>query len=113
MFDKNHFKVGQILYVVKNIFRPTGKIDCEVTIQKIGNKFLYLSDGTKAYISDLHVDNGQYTSCGRCYISRDIFNEKLILSTEWLEMQKTLQYMKLPEGVTIADLNKVKILLKL
>jgi hypothetical protein len=69
---KKKFVVGQELWFeyVDN-YRKNKRAPATVTIEKVGNTWLYLSNGYRVYIDTLIADGGGFVSQGRAYIDKE------------------------------------------
>lgn len=104
--------VGQKLWLVPQ--RGYG-VPREVTVAKIGRKWATLDGWRESRIDKetLWMDGGVYTSPGRCYLSREEWEESQRLSGAW-GVLKTLiaDRWNRPDGVTIADMRAAANLLR-
>lgn len=85
----------------------------EVTVTKVGRKWAQLNNHYRIDIETLIADGGGYMSPGCCYVNKDIYDREVVLKKEWNDMKRDIQYQPTPEGVTVADIQAARILLRL
>lgn len=69
------FTVGQQLYWAgMNNLRTHGY----VTAEKVGRKWVQLSNGHRINRETMRADAGHYTSPGRCYLSKDDYDNEML-----------------------------------
>jgi hypothetical protein len=103
------FAVGQSL-----VFAPYGKRHevLDLTVTKIGRKWVTLSNDYRFDPATLRVDGQGYTSPGRMYLSRDEYNTAVAITEAWRLMQNAIDYVP-PPGVTVADIEAARKLLRI
>lgn len=79
----NSYTEGQKLWMVPR-HRYMGE-PREVTITKVGRKWLTLDNRHRAAVDGLTLDGGEYMSPGVCYLTRQEWEiEKTLLGNRWL-----------------------------
>lgn len=73
------FEIGQQLYFVPNPF-ANDKQKRLLTIEKVGNRWLTLSNGYRADKDTLEADGGNYSSPGRCWLSQQEYDAAVAVS---------------------------------
>lgn len=102
----------QKLWMVPNV-RYIGE-PCEVTIVKVGRKWLTLDNGYRAAIDTLVLDGGQFISPGRCYLTRKEWEETTALKDAWVKLRTDIDSNRQPpDGLTIAAIDNVRTFLRL
>lgn len=100
------FQVNQTLFFVP---RDQGK-PCEVTIVKVGRKWLELSNFKRCNF-DLVVDS-PYGTPLRCYLSRAVYEQGRALSAAWSRLKYAMPH-NAPEGMTIEQITQARAMLGL
>ena len=104
------YTVGQKLW-----FAPTQKWlgkPREVTIEKVGRKWLTLSNTYRVSVDDLTIDGGNASSPGRCYLSEEEHHNAIELAEAWRELgHKVFNRYVVPKGVTVETIERVKVML--
>ncbi len=104
------YHVGQILWYV-----PTQRWNGEkreVTITKIGSKWLTLNNGDRAEIDGLGVECKGYSDKARCYVDRVAYEEEQALKEAWTAFrQDTDRMRKVPKLATIEAIQQARKLL--
>lgn len=72
---------GQTLWLVPSRYRHSGE-PREVTITKVGRKWLTLNNGYRAAVDGLALDGGEYSSPGVCYLTREAWGALLAAATK-------------------------------
>lgn len=99
---KANFSVGQKLFWVHKLSRDRCGI---VTIEKIGNKWIYLSNLERIDCEDLISPRG----FGRCYLSENEYRDEIELSSEWQKIRQWLsEHGRVPEGMTVAKIAEIE-----
>jgi len=112
----NKFIVGQTLwFVYNNTYSNRLRLDCEVTITKVGRAWLTLSSGHRIDKHTLEVDGKGYASDGRCYLSREKHEEEIAVAQEWKKFLRFLQAKgyRVPNGATVESIAQAMRILKL
>lgn len=98
----DQFKVGQKLIFVHSDARL--RKPYEITIQKIGRKWLY-TQTHRVDCETLFVDGKGYSSPGRCYLTIEAWHQADRLSRTWVAFRKELNNQwKTPAGVSVDDI---------
>lgn len=106
--SKPQFSIGQRMYYVRGE-RRGGPSWVEIT--KIGRKWIsaaYVDNKGKLYSElrfdheTLYVDNGGYSSPGRCYFTKEEYDAECLLNLAWSNFSSAIrnQY-RLQENVTL------------
>jgi hypothetical protein len=96
--------VGQTLIFVPSE-RRRGIDPVEVTVEKVGRKWAAISNRRRIGIGDLAADGGQYSSPGRCYLSREEYDGKVRAESAWRALSRAIdQRWNPPEGVSVAKI---------
>lgn len=86
----------------------------EVTVEKIGRKWATLTDGDRVSIESLDMDGGQYSSPGRCYLSREEWARSEEVRLAWVRFSDSVHSRYAPPtGVTAEAIRSVSMILKL
>lgn len=106
------YEIGQKLWYVSNDKRYQ-KHAHEVTITAIGRKWLTINDKERVDKNTLSVDGGQYSSPATCFLSQQVYENKVALDdawTEFIDLTRSHQW-RTPDGVTIETIRQAKQLL--
>ena len=104
--------VGQKLWYVPSYgYRRDGH---EVTVEKIGRRWVTLAGNCgRIDKGTLFLDGGQYTSPGRCWLSREAYEEsKAIEAANVGGYRSGLHTVRVEPGVTLADIQAAAALLR-
>ena len=89
---KKKFVVGQELWFEYNDnYQKNKRKPATVTIEKVGNSWLYLSNDQRVYIDTLAADGGKFTSQGRAYIDKEARLAEVALIAEFRDFRKELE----------------------
>ena len=83
----------------------------EVTVLKVGRKWAELDNGERIDLETLISDVGRYAPNGRCYLSQEAYKQAEALVQAWIKLKRDLQYGRIPEDVTIGDIELARLLL--
>lgn len=104
------YTVGQKLW-----FAPTQKWlgkPREVTIEKVGRKWLTLSNAYRVSVDDLTIDGGNASSPGRCYLSEQEHRDAVELDEAWRKFgHKVFNRYVVPDGVTVEMIKQIRVML--
>lgn len=104
------YHVGQKLWFVP-AQRRNGQ-ERELTIMKIGRKWLTMDNEDRVSIDDLIVDGGNYSSLGRCYVDRVAYEQEKTLKDAWTAFRQDADRMRqTPELATIEAIQQARKLL--
>lgn len=103
-------EVGQTLWFV-----PTSRrsIALDVKVAKVGRKWAYLTNRDRVCMRTLDVDGGNCSSPGRCYLSREHYEEARVNDAAWRGLEDAMRYTRRPENVTAEQINQARRLLGL
>lgn len=108
-------QVGQKLLSVVD-FRHGRRIDppqqSEVAVTKVGRKYADLNSGDRLILDTMTIDGGQYTSPGKCYLSKDVYDASEGATLAWRNLKNSMGGWDVPAGVTVADIEAARALLK-
>lgn len=104
-------KVGQKLWWVPN--KRWGGPQREVTVEKVGRIWAHLNERNRIDKQTLIADGGEYSSPGRCYLSKAEYDEYIERVTTWNVFAATVRYKEMPDGVTVADITEAAKLLRI
>ena len=103
---------GQTLIFVP--FDPRRGKPVEVTVERVGRKWAYLSGHVGRIDDDLIVDGGNYGSPGRCYGSWAEYEETTALAAAWKEFWLEVnRHHRCPDGLTVEQINAARMALGL
>jgi len=93
--------VGQKLWFVPNRGQYYHK-EHEVTVVTIGRKWVTVNGDIRFAIADkrMEIDAGNYPSPGRCYLSREDYENEQSIGKAWNELSNRIRYSA-PDGVTV------------
>lgn len=108
----NTLQIGQTLYFVPRHLRDRRSEN--VTVEKIGRKWATLSNRHRIDIETLVVDGGEYSSPGRCYLSKDEYEAESALQSTWNSFKREIERQsRIPGGVTVERIAEARKLLNL
>ena len=91
-------------------------ISREVTVLKVGRKWagIDLLDGDSFHRIDIVtlIVGGKYSSPGQCYLSKEVYETKVLVDKAWDALKKNIPYWA-SENITLEDILKAKDLLGL
>jgi hypothetical protein len=96
---------GQTVYVVRARRHP----DCtfiERTIQKIGRKWVELSDGKRFDKETMLLDGGAYSSPGKVYLAQQDFHDEQAFNSTFEAFRRAVQHQLAPSGLTLAKVRQ-------
>lgn len=106
--NPHNLQPGQKLWYVPE--DPRWEKTREVTVAKIGNRWAEL--GRKDFRADLEtleVDGGKYSSPGRCYLSREAWEEEKLLRAAWREFQRDVERANAEGGlITVENISAAR-----
>lgn len=85
----------------------------EVSVLKVGRKWIELSNFHRVDVETLRADGGKYTSPGRCYLNKEAYETQLSLQSAWRSFQKSIDWTPIPVGVTADDIAKARQILRI
>jgi hypothetical protein len=107
----SNLTVGQTLWYVPRELRF--QKPSEVTVQKIGRKWAQVDYRLRIDVQTLIADGGDYSSPGRCYLSREEYEAELARRDAWRDFCKLLRWSRQPRAATIEAIEQAQILLGL
>lgn len=105
-------KPGDKLYFVSSHRHvPSG----DVTVTKVGRKWVYLSNGERINPETLWADGKGYGSPGRCHASKEAHDAAVSLEKAWSSLLFELRdrYGGAPDGMTVQAIDEARALLGL
>jgi hypothetical protein len=100
-------KVGQKLWYVPSYVKNRAH---EVIISKIGKKWAYDSrahNPMQIHKETLVVPGTGSTLSGRCYLSKQEYEDMLVLESKWTEFYRKI-YVSVPKDMTLEKLEKIE-----
>ena len=104
-------KVGQKLWWVPRYNRTQPQH--EVTVTKVGRKWAQLDNHYRISLETFKADGGGYAPPGTCYPSKAHFDAITELNVAWNHFIGDLRNMRLPDGVTVEDVEAARKLLRM
>lgn len=88
---QNKIEVGQeLVYVVGDPSARRTNPPRTVRVEKIGHKWIYISNGKRLHHANLHADGGQYQSPGKCYLRLEDYQAERAHEIAWSALKKRL-----------------------
>lgn len=107
--EEKTYKAGETLWFVPTYIRSSFSIPVEVSIIKVGRKWLELSNGHRADIKTLIVDDEGYASPATCYISQSEYEKKIALTKAWDALRSKIRDIhRAPSGITVDVIENVR-----
>lgn len=86
----------------------------EVTITKVGRKWLTLDNRHRAAVDGLALDGGEYMSPGVCYLTREEWEFEKALNDAWSKLRRDVDLARrVPSGITVRCIHDARKLLGL
>lgn len=107
--------VGQSLFWVPSSNRGRSQAR-NVSVVKVGRKWAVLSNHQRIDVGNLVADGGAYSSPGRCYLRQEEYEQEVALRVSWQALVRDMRDvhgLNAPAGVSIADIDKARALLRL
>jgi hypothetical protein len=98
---KPSLKVGDKLYFLAH--QKYGSSE-DVTVLKVGRKWATLDNQTRIALEDWIADGGEYSSPGRCYPSKQEYDDECELLDKWEAFVKKLNGRNPPDGMTLVKI---------
>ena len=93
----------KLIFMPSERRRDVGPV--EVTVEKVGRKWATISNHQRIGVDDLVADGGQYSSPGRCYLSRVEYEAETRAEAAWRSLCKAIdQGWNPPQGVGAAEI---------
>ncbi len=105
------FNVGQKLWWVWS--DPRTGDPKSVTIEKVGRKWITLSNGHRIDKESMRADGDGYASPGCCYMSETEYQVAKMRAFLWSDLRRKVEFGAVPNGVTIADIREAARLLRI
>lgn len=110
---KKKLEVGMKLFFVFSRY-STGRNHREVEVKSVGRKWAQLSNGNRISLDTWVADGGNYSSPGMCYESRQQYEEKCKVNTEWEWFRRLVNsHTSSPKEVTVEKIKQAVELLGL
>lgn len=101
--------VGDCLFYVANDNRRSTS---HVSVEKIGRKWVTLSNYVRVDISTLAADGGDYMSPGTAYRTEKEYRDRLAVREAWASLNRHLGRMySMPDGMTVEKMDQIADLL--
>lgn len=102
------FSVGQKIWFVGSKMNLNPR-QYEIEVTKVGRLWATLGkDGRYRCAADGQVDGGGYSSPGRCYASRQAYENEVARKTAWGQFRYVVDgQMTMPDGLTLGDLTQM------
>lgn len=97
-------EVGQKLWYVPSENNGRSR---EIIIESVGRKWVKARFIGKIDINTLQVDGGQYISSGKCYLSKEEYDNYVLLQSSWEELARKIPLRNLPKGMTLEKIDMV------
>jgi len=108
------FIVGQNLWwVYENSYSNSPRPGCEVAITKIGRKWIDLDNGHRVDKHTFYADGRGYSSPGRCYLSREIYEKRVATLKAWRDFSSTIDPRNPPDLASLESIAQAMRLLNL
>ena len=78
---------------------------------KVGRKWAELDNRERIDLETLISDGGRYAQNGRCYVSQEAYEQAEALVLAWIKLKRDLHYGRIPEDVTIGDIELARFIL--
>ncbi len=109
--NPHNLQVGQTLYYVANDRRDAHR-DGGAEITKIGRQWATVCIAycnARVDLETLEVDGGNYSSPGRCYLSREAWEEEKLLRAAWREFQRDVERANAEGGlITVENISAAR-----
>ena len=103
MSNPQNIKPGDWLYVVWN---RRGAHNARVG--KVGRKWITLDTGDRVDLDTLEINDGNYTSPGRCYLSQEHYDRKKRRASAWSGLKFFVRdYDRPPSHLTTEAIERV------
>jgi hypothetical protein len=103
-------EVGQTLWFVPSDTRWNR--EREMTVKKVGRKWAKTDERTRVDIKTLMVCGGNYSSPGRCYLSRDEWESEKARKAAWSDLRRCIdRSWHIPAGVSLDHIKQAMALL--
>jgi len=109
---RNNLRAGQKLWYVPVAARFEKPREVEVT--KVGRRWAHLGECLRVDLETLRADGGGFPSPGRCYLSRETWEQKQALNSGWESLRKEFfdgWPSKRPPHVTLEIIAQIRALL--
>lgn len=106
--------VGQIVYIAWNYNRTRRNGIFPAQIEKIGRKWVTLSNGYRFDRSDVRMDldGAGYSSPGRVYLSSEEYEAEKALGLAWMSLRRHVDRLySPPSGITLEAIQQATALL--
>lgn len=110
---ENNIQVGQELVFVRNQTLHYGKTEEQtVRVEKIGHKWVRISNGKRLHRETLEADGGNFNSPGRCYLSLHDYQKERDHKIAWGALKKAVSnQLVAPAGVSTDQIHQAMQLL--
>lgn len=102
-----NYTVGQKLWYVPTDHR-WGR-QAEVTVTRVGRKWVELDSGRRVEIGKTHVDGGNYSSPGSLYESKEVYEASEALKEAWWELKRKMDNIRAtPSHMTLEKISQIE-----
>lgn len=111
MNEPIEYEVGQRLWFATRSerLRPSR----EVTVEKVGRKWVQLSSGMRVERGQCDCDGAGYASPGTLWRSREAYERYLALRGQWIKLIQDLRWKRVPYDMTLERIEQARKLLGL
>ncbi len=110
--NPHNIVVGQKLYYVPNRHNSSGAAR-EVTVEKVGKKWIAIDFGHRIEIGTLIADGGKYSSPGCCFLSKKHYDEIVMLNVMWGDTRKLFDHRySRPDHITEKDMIYITVIME-
>lgn len=94
------YQVGDKLWYVANNRRQSSGSQYEVIVTKVGRKWIYVAPDSDSRVEfridpdTLWADGGRYTSPGKCYSSKEVYEEEMYSMKLFQELRRKMEHSK-------------------
>lgn len=78
-----------------------------LTVEKVGNRWLTLSNDYRVDKDTLEVDGGSYSSPGRCWLSQQEYEDAVAVRTAWNSLGEQMRVFQ-PAGLTLEKIEEAR-----
>lgn len=105
------YTVGQKLWFVPS-HNERWSSQKEVTVRKVGRKWVELDTGQRIEKGKRIIDGGDYSSPGSVYSSKQEYDNYVSLNNAWDDLRRTIdKRYSPPDGMTIEKIEQAKAIL--
>jgi hypothetical protein len=103
------FTVGQSLWWVSSQRHYLGNRGVIVLVEKVGRRWITLSNGHRIDVNSWYADGGKYTSPGRIYVSQEDYENTTRTQIAWDAFKKRIdRAYKVPTSMTSQKIAEIE-----